>query len=158
MLQTVSLDQVVVDAAKEVFGTMIFMDIEQCESLPQPIEGKALISAISFKGSMEGCLAIHLPESCAKTIAANMLGLDSAEALSISEICDAVGEVANMTMGSIKTRLQATINDIQVSIPTVITGQEMNSNSGDNFSRISCYAMLDAQYPIVFNLLYRQPK
>lgn len=157
MLETLSLDHVVIDAAKEVFGTMIFMDLEASECTPQPIEGKALISTISFKGGIEGCLAINLSDCCARAIAANMLGLDSAEALSVSEICDAVGEVANMTMGSIKTRLQATINDIQVSIPTVITGQQLNSSNGEHFSRISCHAMLDTQYPIVFTLLYRQP-
>lgn len=177
MLDQITLNDVVIDAAREVFETMIFMDIET-DSEAQPevvgqaitstinfkskgesdlvIDGKSMLGSVTFKGALEGCLSISTAQSCAECIAKNMLGMEPDEPLELNEICDAIGEVANMVMGSIKTRIQNIYTDIEVSIPSVVTGCELRNTLGDNASKVVASAWLDEQESIEFTFLYRE--
>ncbi len=177
MLDQLTLSDVVIDAAREVFETMIFMDIET-PSDAQPavtgqaitgsihfksksdsdlvIDGKSMLGSITFKGMLEGCLTISVGQSCAECIAKNMLGMEPDEPLAINDVCDAIGEVSNMVMGSIKTRIQDIYTDIEVSIPSVVTGCEMHNSLGENVSKVVASAWLDEQEAIEFTFLYRE--
>jgi chemotaxis protein CheX len=161
MPEQMTMEQTVLDAARSVFETMIFMAIEteaSNDSAKQNTTAEpSLMGSITFRGSLEGCLTIGVLQNCAKVIAANMLAIDSSEEISEQEICDAMGEVANMTMGSIKHFLQNVHSDIQLSIPTVVAGREMTTVNKEQFSENRVHAMLDGQYPITFNFMYRQP-
>lgn len=158
MLEQMTMEQTILDAAREVFETMIFMDIEPAGSEPQDSspEGTALMGSITFRGGLEGCLTICLSEACARSIAANMLGMDSGDQLSLSEVGDAVGEVANMTMGSIKHRIQNTYTDLQVSIPTVVSGRQLFPMPGEDFTRGQVNTTLDEIFPVTFSMYYKQ--
>ncbi|MEN6308352.1 MAG: chemotaxis protein CheX [Anaerohalosphaeraceae bacterium] len=158
MLEQLTMEQTILDAAREVFETMIFMDIESAEAASQESspEGAALMGSITFRGGLEGCLTICLSEACARSIAANMLGLDGGDKLSLAEVGDAVGEVANMTMGSIKHRIQNTYNDLQVSIPTVVSGRQLFPMPGEDFSRGQVCTTLDEIFPVTFSMYYKQ--
>ncbi|MEA3227007.1 MAG: chemotaxis protein CheX, partial [Planctomycetota bacterium] len=120
------------------------------------IEGDTILSLITFKGDLEGCLGIYCNLSCAKAIALNMLGMEPTEELDIAEIRDAIGEVANMVMGSVKTRLQETITNIEVSIPTVIRGQKLDNSLGDDTNEASVNLNIADEYSTEFSLQYRE--
>lgn len=158
MLDQMTFNEVVLDAAREVFETMIFMDVETDGQEHPPVEGTCLLGSITFKGTLEGCLAVCVAKSTAEKIARNMLALEPDQPISLNETCDAIGEVANMVMGSIKTRIQDTYPSIEVSIPSVITGRELRNTLGDKAERVSVNATLDQQDGIEFTLLYRQTK
>lgn len=155
MVDEVCLNDALLAGAKEVFETMIFMDLEESSEPDQKIEDDALLGSITFTGNIEGCLAICCSVPCAKTIAANMLGMDPTEELSETEICDAIGEVSNMIMGSVKARIQDSIGDLQVSIPTVVSGRELHNSLGDIASKISTKVNIEDEYIAEFSLLYR---
>lgn len=130
MITQETYPQTILDAAKEVFETMIFMEIEpsaETGALGSP----GIIGTITFKGSLEGCLSFTASMECAETIARNMLAIDGESPLSREETCDAIGEVVNMVMGSVKSRLQETYHDIEVSIPSVVTGCELDNMGGE---------------------------
>lgn len=158
MLDQMTLDDTVIDAAREVFETMIYMDVETNNEASPAIEGQSLLGSITFKGCLEGCLAVCVSLSCAERIAKNMLGMEPEESLAIDETCDAIGEVANMVMGSIKTRLQDTYPTIEVSIPSVITGRELKNTLGDKAVKAMVSAWLDEQEAVEFSFLYREAK
>lgn len=155
MIEQKTYHETVLEAAKEVFETMIFMEIEPAASAPAPTDC-SLLGSITFKGNLEGCLGISLSWPCAQTIARNMLALDPDADISEREVCDAVGEVTNMVMGSIKSRLQDTYPDIAVSIPTVITGKELNSSLPDGTEKVSVAVCLNEEYYADFSLTYRK--
>jgi chemotaxis protein CheX len=161
MPEQMTMEQTVLDAARKVFETMIFMDIgtetSNDSATQDVISEPSLMGSITFRGGLEGCLTICVLQNCAKVIAANMLAMDSGDDISQQEICDAIGEVANMTMGSVKHSLQNSYPDIQLSIPTVVVGREMANVNKEQFSESHIHAMLDGQYPIAFNFIYRQP-
>jgi chemotaxis protein CheX len=154
MIDQVCLSDTLLQAAQEVFSSMIFMDIEP---LPQPttLGNETLLSSITFKGDIEGCLTICCELACAKTIAGNMLGIESTDGMGEQEWVDAMGEVANMVMGSVKSRLQESTPNIEVSIPSVVSGREIKANLGDRMARTVVRVQVGGQYPAEMCILHR---
>jgi len=154
------LDEALLDAAKEVFETMIFMSLEGCAGDDTPIQGDSMMGSITFRimfeGSLDGCMSICCTTDCARTIAANMLAINTPEGVSETEICDAIGEVTNMVMGSVKSRIQDRVGNLDVSIPTVVTGRELESSLGDHATKVGVRTLVDGQDVIQLTLLYRE--
>jgi chemotaxis protein CheX len=148
--------EALLDGAKEVFETMMFMTVEPCAEADHAIGGSALLGSITFTGDIEGCLAVSCSYDCAKTIAVNMLGAEDEE-LSEEEVADAVGEVANMLLGSLKSRIAETAGEIQVSIPSVVSGTELVNSLGEGAEEISQVVNIDEDVA-KFTLLYRDAK
>ena len=155
MIDEVCLNDALLASAEEVFKTMISANIESCEN-DQNIEGDAFLGSITFRGSLEGCLTICCCVPCAKTIALNMLAMDPSEELSNEEICDALGEVTNMIMGSVKARLQNSKNNIAVSIPTVVSGRELQNSLGEGAIRTLVKVKVENEFIAELSMLYRE--
>ena len=83
--------EVLVASAKEIFETMIFLDLQSSEPSDDHWDSDTLLGTITFTGDIEGCLGICTREDGAKTVAASMLGMESAEDLSTQDIHDAMG-------------------------------------------------------------------
>ncbi len=156
MIDEICFSTALLEGVKEVFETMIFMDIEESPEPEEKIEDDSLLGSITFKGNIEGCLAIRCGVPCAKTIAANMLGMDLSEEISQPEICDAIGEVSNMVLGSIKARIQENTGDLQVSIPTVVSGQNLENSLGEGASTILLKVNTGNEYVMELSFLYRK--
>jgi len=81
MLTATCFKDALLDGAREVFETMVFMALAESEQNGPEIGEMALLGSITFKGDLEGCLTICCGATCARTIAANMLGMDTSEEL-----------------------------------------------------------------------------
>ena len=147
--------EALLEGAREVFETMMFMTLEECHEPGLEIEGSTLLGSITFQGTVEGCLAICCNVDCAKSIAVNMLGMEPGEEISEEEVADAMGEVANMVMGALKSRILESVGDVQVSIPSVISGNELVSTLGENSEKISMMVNIDEMLA-KFELLFRE--
>ncbi|MCW8860129.1 MAG: chemotaxis protein CheX [Deltaproteobacteria bacterium] len=115
--------QHIVEATQEIFSSMIMLDAapgkpyqRECELLVNSISG-----IIGLAGSTKGLLAIHLPAQTALTVTTAFLGMDVEEI--DEDVRDAVGELANMLGGSLKSVLDPSGSDIQLSLPSVIHGE-----------------------------------
>jgi len=155
MVSEVCLGDALFEGAKEVFETMVFMNIEKSVEPEPRIADATLFGSITFKGSIDGCLGLCCSLSCARTIAGNMLGLDAAGKLSEDDITDAVGEVVNMVMGSVKSRIQADVGNIEVSIPSVVTGRYLTNSLGDGATRVTAKVSIEEECDAELSLLYR---
>lgn len=114
----------ITDATKEIFETMIMLDITPGNPLKESVKSfKCSVSGvIGLAGNCQGMLAIHTPDDVAKAITSSFLGMDVDE---INEdVTDAIGELANMLAGSIKMALDSAGKDVTVSIPSCIHGEE----------------------------------
>ena len=156
MIEDICLSDILLESAKEIFETMIFMDLAEVTEPDQDIEGDALLGSITFKGNLEGCLSICCGTPCAQSIARNMLGLDADDELTEEDTCDAIGEVANMVMGSVKKRMADNFGDLQVSIPSVVSGKELKNNLGDIAKKVSTRINIEDEYVSELSLLYRE--
>ena len=116
--------QHIIDSTREIFSSMIMLDVtagEPYERKPGTLDN-SLSGIIGLAGKFKGMLAIHLPNQTAMAITTAFLGMDVEE---INEdVCDAIGELANMVAGDLKTALDPKGSDIQLSIPSAIYGEE----------------------------------
>lgn len=126
---TLDLQQHITDATKEIFETMIMLDITPGTPLPQPVrQFKASVSGvIGLAGSCKGMLSIHLPEPVAKAITSSFLGMEVDEIN--DDVTDAIGELANMLAGNIKMVLDSAGKAVTLSIPSCIHGEEYSMDS-----------------------------
>ena len=77
MIEQICVTEALLAAAKEVFETMIFMDIEKASDQEAKLEGTMFLGTITFKGGIEGCLSIALEEACGVAVAKSMLCMES---------------------------------------------------------------------------------
>ncbi len=119
----------VIDATKEVFSTMVMMELEDSFPLNEPVNTFqcSVSGMVGMAGTYTGILAIHCPQSFAIRITSNMLGMEVDEVG--EDVNDALGEIANMLGGYVKMVLSKGGMDINLSIPTVISGEEYSINA-----------------------------
>jgi chemotaxis protein CheX len=85
---------------------------------------------IGMAGSIKGLLAIHLPNQTALEVTTAFLGMD-VENID-DDVRDAIGELANMLGGSLKSALDPKGSDIKLSMPSTICGEEYSIESISN--------------------------
>ncbi len=154
MITPETLRNIVLDAAKEVFETMVCTSLEATDATARPSD-TAYMASITFKGGIEGRLGIHCDHPCAQRITAGML-CDS-QTHAHSEVVDALGELTNMVMGRVKARLRSQIKDIQVSVPSVIEGRHLRACNAEGAAHVTIPVTIAAQAPAEFSFLYRLP-
>ena len=93
---------------------------------PFPREHTPLKNSISgiigLAGNLKGLLAIHLPNATALAVTTAFLGMDVEEI--DDDVRDAIGELANMVAGSLKSAIDPSGSDIKLSMPSAIHGDE----------------------------------
>ncbi len=158
MIAQECLSEALLNGARDVFEKMVFLPIEESPEA-SPLSGEdVLLGSITFKNDIEGCLDICCNPQCGRAIAVNMLGLPQDSQISEEEINDAVGEVTNMVMGSVKSNMQNELQHLQVSIPVVMTGQNMHNSLGEGTQRASVRVVTPDNHTIELTLLYRESR
>ena len=116
----------IIDATVDIFTTMVMMDIKAGE----PIVGEmrslksSTTGMIGLAGLYKGVLAIHIPNEIAMAITSSFLGMKVADVN--EDVLDAVGELTNMLGGSVKGMLSENGRDIELSLPSTISGDTYN--------------------------------
>jgi chemotaxis protein CheX len=142
-------------SAKDVFESMVFLALEEVEDGAPDSEDAAILGTITFTGDVKGCLSVCFSQACAGRITASMLCMDSPDTLTDEDVVDAVGEIANLVMGLVKTRLQNEVETISISIPSVVLGKELRTRTSDGTVRVTIDARVGREHHATFSLLYR---
>jgi len=119
----------VVDATVEIFTGMVMMEISQ-DGEPMDELGpmkNSITGMVGLAGTHKGMLAVHFPNSLALAITTSFLGMEVEEMN--EDVQDAIGEIANMLGGNVKTILSDKGKDIQLSLPSTISGDEYTLTS-----------------------------
>ena len=126
MIDQARIGEEIVKGSKDVFSTMLMVDLEdeaalinQRLSLPSNLS-----SMIGLGGGIRGVLAIHCPASVAKSITSSFLGMEVDELN--EDVKDAIGEIANMVAGNLKISFADEGIDIELAIPTSVVGEGFN--------------------------------
>ncbi len=156
MVITSSLKGVLLDSAKEVFESMVFMPLEEIEGQRSDPEGVTLLGTITFSGNLEGGLSVCCDMTSARAIAAGMLCMESPDELADEDLVDAMGEIANMVMGAVKTHLQDDYQSILISVPSVVQGRELRNRPNDGMIQMVTPTHVDGKYLVEFSLVCRE--
>lgn len=124
-----------IESTKEIFSSMVMMDISVKEVMDDhgPLHD-TITAMIGLAGKHRGVLAVHVPYAVAKAITSSFLMMDVDE---INEdVHDAIGEVANMLGGNVKTILSEKGRDIDLSLPSTIAGSEYSFSSDNDVEKV----------------------
>lgn len=131
------LDDKIIESVKEIFSTMIMMEVEVIDEKTgthEPLRD-SISGIIGLAGTHKGILAVHLPKAVAVAITGSFLGMEVTEI--DEDVEDAVGELANMLGGNVKTLLSERGRDIELSMPSTISGQHYDFQSTREAERIA---------------------
>ena len=95
-------DEELCELTENVFESCVGMVLERIDDVEVP--APALFAYVHITGGWEGSVVIQCEEELGRKIAAAMFGSD-AGSVSPQEVIDAIGEIANVTAGNVKTRL-----------------------------------------------------
>jgi chemotaxis protein CheX len=118
-------------AATEVFATMLGCEIKPESAQPgSSVEtvDHGIIALLGLTGDWTGSAGLCCSAECARWIASQMLFSEYPEVN--EEVRDAVGETANMIVGSFKNSLSPRTGPLAMSTPTVVTGSNMSTSTG----------------------------
>jgi chemotaxis protein CheX len=126
--------QSLIRSTSDVFSTMLGTELPKGEvtvegtvegAMSEPNDG--VVSFIGIAGSWAGTGSVSCSAAMACRICAAML---MTEAPSVNEdVLDAVAEITNMIIGSVKTDLEAELGPLGLSIPTVVFGRNFKTRS-----------------------------
>ena len=116
----------VVESTLEIFSSMVMMEISPSDEpiTEHSVHMESITGLIGLAGTYKGVLAIHMPNKVALAVTSSFLGMDVEEIN--ADVEDAIGELANMLGGNVKTILSEKGRDISLSLPSTISGREYN--------------------------------
>ncbi len=126
----------IVETTEEIFNTMIFMEISAAVPLEQgkQVLGCHISAMIGLTGEFSAMLGIHCPEPVGLAIAGAMLGMEIEEI--DADVKDALGEIVNMVAGGLKEKFAAENIDLELAIPTAISGKSYTIASSTRSNRV----------------------
>ncbi|MDX2493580.1 MAG: chemotaxis protein CheX [Desulfuromusa sp.] len=126
----------IVETTEEIFNTMIFMKVSADAPLEQGEQalGCHVSAMIGLTGGLSAMLGIHCPETVGMAISGAMLGMEIEEI--DADVKDALGEIANMVAGGLKERFATDNIDLELAIPTAISGKSYTIASSTRSNRV----------------------
>jgi chemotaxis protein CheX len=130
------LDHLVDLAVKEVFGTMLNFHVEQDLSGTVPRNGETHVAgSVGFTGRLIGVIYIYSTTTFARKITSVLLGMNENEIKEDEIVNDAIGEITNMVVGHLKSRLSDRGMPCILTIPSIVRGTQFSIESTTNTQR-----------------------
>ena len=122
----VDIREKIIESTQEIFSSMVMMEVSALDELVTEgrVHTQSITGLIGLAGTYKGVLAIHMPNTVAMAVTSSFLGMDVEEIN--ADVEDAIGELANMLGGNVKTILSESGRDISLSLPSTISGKEYN--------------------------------
>ncbi len=125
--QAQQIEELTTLAVQEVFLSMVSLQvaIEPPVHLPATSEGQ-IIGSVGFIGEATGVIYLYAQVGFAKIITARMLGITEQDVDSDEMVNDAMGELSNMVVGYVKSRLCDRGLPCTITIPSIVRGQQLS--------------------------------
>lgn len=85
-----------------------------------------VVGSIGFTGEINGVVYIQVNDHFAKVLAGRMLGLSEDELDGDEMVNDVIGELSNMVVGSVKSKLCDQGAQCVLTIPSIVRGQDLH--------------------------------
>ncbi len=95
-------DEELCELTETVFESCVGMVLARIDDVEVP--DPAIVGYVHITGGWEGSVVVQCEDALARRLAAAMFGSDAAS-VSPEEVSDAIGEIANVTAGNVKSRL-----------------------------------------------------
>jgi chemotaxis protein CheX len=130
------LEQLIRAAVSEVFGTMLNFHVSVDDPNAPIRNGEAHVAgSVGFIGRLTGVVYLYSTSSFAKRMTSGLLGIAEPEIDGDEMVNDAMGELANMVVGHIKSRLSDRGMPCVLTIPSVVRGSHLKIESVSSTTR-----------------------
>jgi chemotaxis protein CheX len=123
------IDLLTREAVKEVFQSMLSIEVMAEAPIPlRPDPEGLIIGSVGFIGEatgITGIIYLYANVRYARVLTGRMLGISDDEVDNGDMMTDAVGELSNMVVGYVKSRLCDRGLACTLTIPSVVRGQEL---------------------------------
>lgn len=126
----------IIESTIEIFTGMVMMEVSVAgEPLLElaPLRN-TITGMVGLAGIHKGLLAVHFPKQVALDVTGSFLGMEVNEFN--ADVQDAIGEIANMLGGNLKTILSDRGKDILLSLPSTIYGDAYTFTSQADVDQI----------------------
>jgi chemotaxis protein CheX len=121
------VENLVSDAVNEVFTTMLSFPIQRETPKTEATNGEPHIAgSVGFIGRLTGIVYIYSTCRLAKKITAQLVGMTETEITGEEMVNDAFGELANMVVGQLKSRLCDRGMPCVLTIPSIVRGSHFS--------------------------------
>ncbi len=137
------ITQTISEATQEIFSSMVMLDTvagNPFERQGEPLHD-GISATIALEGEPSGLLALHMSTQVAIEITNYFLDIHLNEM--DGDVHDSIGEITNMLAGSIKSALDPSGSNIQLSIPTCTYGDEYTIDVLPNTKNVTIPFYLD---------------
>jgi len=151
------IDRLTRDAVQEVFQSMLSMEINPEAPLPlSPDPDGQIIGSVGFIGEVTGIIYIYAGIGFARVITSRLLGITEAEVESGEMVTDAIGELSNMVVGYVKSRLCNDGLPCTLTIPSVVRGQQLSVEGSAQLTR-RLIGFRNCKYHLLAEVLLKTP-
>ncbi len=151
--KNITPEKYIIDATGEIFSTMLMMEVHaDVIADPDSVEMHSdILSIIGLGGALRGMVAIHCPAETAKKITAFFLDMEITEL--DDDVKDAIGEIANMVAGGLKTFFAEAGINTELALPSSVVGHAIKVRGYPGVQRCVVSFTCDAG-PFWVELLY----
>jgi chemotaxis protein CheX len=143
-------------AVADVFQGMLSLtlSLESPESFPVDT-GVQIIGSVGFTGEVTGIIYLYASVKFAQVITSRMLGIEEAEVDPGDMVNDAIGELSNMVVGYVKSRLCDGGLPCTLTIPSVVRGQQLSVESVSRVKR-KLIGFRSSEHQLIVEMLVKE--
>ena len=124
-INTLDSNAQVSESVVDVFDTMFSITLEPADSVTsESLEGVRNVGSVSFAGDVTGMVSIHVSQTFAREMAAEMLDMEVDEIEGDDDIRDMLGEVGNIVGGNLKSSFTDAGLTCVLSTPSFTSGTD----------------------------------
>jgi len=114
-------------AVCDVFGLMLNYEMQSAPAVNWNGDGDLrLAGCVALGGRVTGVVYLHATENFARRIASRLLAVEEDELENDEIVNDAIGEITNMIVGPVKSRLSECGLTTVMTIPSVVRGSSFS--------------------------------
>jgi chemotaxis protein CheX len=114
-------------AVQRVFSTMLSMQVRlESGAVMTPSDEVHIAGSVGFTGQLTGVIYLYCCNTFARRITGKLLGLEELDIDGDEMVNDAIGELSNMVVGQVKTKLCDSGVPCVLSIPSIVRGRNFS--------------------------------
>jgi chemotaxis protein CheX len=144
-------------SVSDVFMTIFNLEVQEAPLAASGTEGRPLVAgSVGFVGDLNGIVYVYVTQSYARTLASRMLGMAEAELEGDEMVNDVMGELTNIIVGGVKSRLCDSGNPCVLTIPSIVRGKNISAEPACA-AEGRIFAVTCDNEQVVVEILMKQP-
>jgi chemotaxis protein CheX len=142
----------------EVFDTMLSLKLETEPPGTPVANGEPHVAgSVGFSGIVCGVVYIYSSATLARRITSGLLGLDESDIDGDEMVNDAVGELSNMVVGQLKSRLCDRGINCVLTVPSIVRGSNFTIEAVSSTTRRVLIFRCEGKHQLVVEALVKPP-